>query len=260
MLVRLAQSRAPGEARLIARSSTCAGAAWRLFVAAIFLILSAHSGYAQLGDTCPPRGGQALMAVPTGEGLMGYLVGTTIKATNGDQVQFWCVKSNSGTDYGYLYYNNATIKYSWMGGCFFAGGQNQPSGQVTLGIVNNRVVVTGFGQQSWKNFAPPDPAKPMNQTTSDWDFKYDPATNKLTVAATQTNWQFAGQLRNPITGQVITNIFTPTGTANQAGYPITYNAPGAFDGLVDKNGAPSWTRITSTKTEQATNRSAYRRA
>ena len=101
MLVRLAQSRAPGEARLIARSSTCAGAAWRLFVAAIFLILSAHSGYAQLGDTCPPRGGQALMAVPTGEGLMGYLVGTTIKATNGDQVQFWCVKSNSGTHYGY---------------------------------------------------------------------------------------------------------------------------------------------------------------
>ena len=77
----------------------------------------------------------------------------------------------------------------------------------------------------------------MNQTTSDWDFKYDPATNKLTVAATQTNWQFAGQLRNPITGQVITNIFTPTGTANQAGYPITYNAPGTFDGLVDKNGA-----------------------
>ena len=149
MLVRLAQSRAPGEARLIARSSTCAGAAWRLFVAAIFLILSAHSGYAQLGDTCPPRGGQALMAVPTGEGLMGYLVGTTIKATNGDQVQFWCVKSNSGTDYGYL---NATMNIHGWADVFFAGGQNQPSGQVTLGIVNNRVVLTGFGPAELEEF------------------------------------------------------------------------------------------------------------
>jgi hypothetical protein len=233
-----------------------------LIAVPVVLLLFTQVGHAQLNDTCPPTrpGVGQPVPLPTGEKnpdgtpVVGWQVGRTVTATGGDKVEFWCLKSRSGTDYGYLYYNAANKTYSWMGGCFFASGVNKPSTKVKIGVMGGKLVITGIGPQDWSNFQPPvdvviDPktgkatAATQTQMRSDWEFNFDPSknTDNLTVAATTSTWEWAdpgtGKLFiNPLTGLPLRNQFLQTNEVNQAGYPITYTAPSIFDGLVNKNG------------------------
>lgn len=200
-------------------------------ILALSMLAVAPSAVAQL--TCPPNPQPPAVPVPGKPGETGWLLDDTEADANGNKIQVWCLKAvpgpnppaHGGPDFALLY-KPAGAKDAdavWVGACTFPGGQNKPNKDFTK-LPNGKP--KQFTKVTWFNYEPPP------NGANDWDYSYDPATNKLTLSKTAGGYFL---VQTP-TGWIIVYKWRIVGTD-------TYPAPKNFGDIKFTN-AGTTTQVT----------------
>ena len=148
-------------------------------ILALSMLSVSHTAFAQL--SCPPPNPRPpAKPVPGKPGETGWLLEDKEADANGNKIQIWCLQANAahgGPDFGVLY-KPAGAKDKdavWVGACTFPAGRNRPNKAFTK-LRNGKP--KQFTKVTWFNYEPPPNGK------NDWDYSYDPVTNKLTINKT----------------------------------------------------------------------------